>query len=298
MLANERSHDDQPGTTVRGRRRRLLVHAGVFAAAGVACLTLGTSSTGAAPTVQDGRFLQGGDIDVVYTCTGADAATQTILNSILLSTFTIDANVRSAAVEPSPSPGEDFDMEFTWDFTLPTNLVQTAVDLEQATLTISGDDRVSVVSGATGADAVGTGGPETLEMGDGTVPVGFTHGPFTATFNRTAAVDEPITFAPGQITNKTVTATGITLNIVCDPDGTTMVLNDETGVAPSTTSTTRPEVVATTAGPATTVAVGGTGSLPVTGSSSNLFLVLLALALIDVGYLALTASKSPRHRRA
>lgn len=39
----------------------------------------------------------------------------------------------------------------------------------------------------------------------------------------------------------------------------------------------------------------GSDEPPRTGSSSNLFLVLLALALIDVGYLNLTASKSPRY---
>ena len=47
---------------------------------------------------------------------------------------------------------------------------------------------------------------------------------------------------------------------------------------------------------ATTVAVAA-GELPRTGTSSTLYLVLLGLGLIDVGYLALTAGQ-PSKRRA
>jgi LPXTG-motif cell wall-anchored protein len=291
--ANERSHDDQPATSVRRRRSRLLVHATVLVVAGLAILAFGPTSTSAAPTVQEGRYLEGGDIDVTYTCAGADAFTQNLLAGIQLTSFPLDVNIRSAAVEPSPSPGEDFEMEFTWDYTLGANLVQTAVDLAVESFNITGVNRIGVVSGATGADSVGNGGPTSVVLGDGSVPVGYTHGPFTATFNRTAAVDEPIVFAPGQITSSVTTVpSNITLNIVCDPDETTMTLNDVTGTAPSTTTTTRPSVVTTVPSVTpTTAAVGGTGELPRTGTSSNLFLAFLGLALIDIGYLALSSSR-------
>ena len=285
-------------TSVRHRRRRLLVHAAIFATAGVACLVIGPSTTSAAPTVQDGRYLEGGNLDVVFTCVGADPGSQGILDSIQLSSFPLAATIRTAAVEPSPSPGEDFDMEFTWDFSLPQDLVATAVDLGTSALQVSSDNPIGVVAGATGADTVGSGAAQ-VELGDGTVPVGYTNGPFTGTYNRTALADEPIVFAPGVVDSVTVTVPGgIGIGITCSPpDGTEMVLNDQDGVAPTTTTTTRPAVV-TTAAPPTTAAVAATDQLPRTGSSSNLFLVLLALGLIDVGYLALTASRSPRHGRA
>jgi LPXTG-motif cell wall-anchored protein len=296
--AIDRSHDDQPGPTVRRRRSRLLVHAAVFAAAGVAILTLSPTSTNAAPTVQDGRFLQGGNLQVDYTCVGANQQTQTLLDAIMLSSFPLDVTVRSAAVEPSPSPGEDFEMEFTWDIILSTQLLGTAADLGVEQLQVGGNNTVSVVSGATGADSVGTD-DSVVTVGDGSVPVAYTLGPFFATYNRTAAVDEPIVFAPGEITTAVVTLpAGTALSIVCSVDGEpTMVLNDETGVAPSTTTTTQPPIVPTTAAPTpTTTAVGGAGTdqLPRTGSSSNLLLALLGLALIDIGYLAVSASRTPR----
>jgi hypothetical protein len=281
-------------------RRRLLAHAAVLGVAGLACLALSSTSTSAAPTVQDGRYLEGGDLDVTtYQCEGADAFTQNLLTSLGLPSFGLGTvTVRSAAVEPSPSPGEDFDMEFTWDFTLSQELVDFAISAGTEGFSITGTSTIGVVSGATGPDSVGTDGPSDILLGDGSVPVGYTHGPFTATYNRTAAVDEPIVFAPEQITAAVTTSpSALTLNIVCTAPETLMTLNDVTGEAPTTTTTTRPQVVPTTAPPATQPTdggVGGTGELPATGTSSNLFLVFLAIVLIDIGYLALSASRSTR----
>jgi hypothetical protein len=300
--ANERSLDDQPETNVRGRRRRLLVHAGLFAVAGLACLTLAPTSTGAAPTVQDGRFLTAGTIDVDYTCGGGDPATILLLSQIGLSSFVLPVSITSVAVDPSPSPGEDFDIDFIWDVSLPQSLVDRAILAGATSLLVTSTNRLTPVTGATGAPLVVTGDPNNVVLGDGTVPVGYQEGPFTGTFNRTAAVDTPIEFVPGVITSAVVTQpSNVPLTLTCNVEGTpVLVLNDQTGTPPTTTTTTRPEVVVTTAPPTpTTAAVDDSGALPVTGSSSsNLFLVLLALGLIDVGYLALSASRSPRSGRA
>jgi LPXTG-motif cell wall-anchored protein len=274
----------------------------VFAVATVLCLTLGAPASTAAPAVQDGRFLAADSVDITYSCTGADQTTQDILNSFGLSPFPQQAVLTSVAVDPAPSPGEDFDVDFIYDFTLNETIVLFAIGLGVTGFTISdGVAPISATAGATGT-APGTD-PEdhVLELGDGSVPVGYTAGPLTGTFNRTAAVDEPISFEPGTLTTGVVTSSGVALSITCDPGEGTLTMLDQTGVPPTTTTTTRPQVVTTTtvAGATTTTAgVGAAGELPRTGSSSNLLLALLGLALIDIGYLAWSASRPPRRRRA
>lgn len=294
MPANERSHVDQPVPTARHRRRRLLTHGIVFAGASLLATTLASSTTSAAPTVQDGRFLQGGTVDVTYSCTGADDATNALLTAFGLNPFPQAVTITSSAVEPAPSPGEDFDVDFTWNYTLDDAVVDFAVGLGTLSFAITnGVDPISATTGATGT-STGNGGSNTVILGDGSIPVGYTEGPFTGTFNRTAAIDSPIVFTPGAISTTVTTNGGTTLLIACTPGAGAITVLDETGVAPSTTTTTRP--VATTPAPATTVAVAP-GELPRTGTSSTLYLVLLALGLIDVGYLALTAGQ-PLKRRA
>lgn len=299
MSANERSLDDHPVPNVRRRRGRLVAHAAAFSIAGLLLVAVGPTSSSAAPTVQDGRFLASGTVDVNYTCNGANPFTVTILDGIGLTGFSLPATITSAAVEPAPSPGEDFDVDFFWSFDLLDTLVDKAILSGATGFSITGVSTVGVASGATGADVVGAGGPTDIQLGDGSVPVGYEVGPFTGTFNRTALVDEPITFAPKAITSTVLTQpNGIELVIACNFTGEPILtMADQDGVAPSTTTTTRPAVVAPTT--TTTVAVqsGNQGNqLPRTGSE-NLYLVLLALGLIDVGYLALTASKAPRRGR-
>jgi hypothetical protein len=93
----------------------------------------------------------------------------------------------------------------------------------------------------------------------------------------------------------------VTLNITCTPEeGAVMSLNDQTGVAPSTTTTTLPPVTTTEGEPTTTttqsVAGAGVDQLPRTGAGSTLMLVVLAIGLIDLGYLSLRYTKSVRGR--
>jgi hypothetical protein len=287
----------EPSTSARPMRRRLLAHAAVFAAAGLACLALSSPTTSAAPTVQDGRYLEGGSLDIDYTCTGADAATTSLLNAFGLNNFPMPITITSAAVEPAPSPGEDFTTEFTWNFVLPASITDFAIGLGVTDFTISnGVNPMTATTGATGT-AAGTGGdPAFVDLLD-TVANGFTAGPYSGTFNRTAAVDAPIVFTPQPITSTVTTNAGTALNLACSPGAGTIEVVDQTGVAPSTTTTTLGSIAPPTT--PTTAAVGGGGAgqggsggeLPATGTSSNLFLVLLALGLIDVGYLAISASR-------
>jgi hypothetical protein len=286
----------EPSTHVRPMRRRLLVHAAVFAAAGIACVALSSSATSAAPTVQDGRYLEGDTLSVDYSCTGGDAGTTALLDSFNLNPFSMPVTITSAAVEPAPSPGEDFTTEFTWGFTLDPTVVSFAVGLGVTDFTISnGVNPVQAITGATGT-AAGTGSPDANVNLLDTVADGYTAGPYSGTFNRTAAVDSPIEFSPQAISSTVTTNAGTALQIACTPpQGAVMSVVDQTGVAPSTTTTTLGTIDPPTT---TTVAAGGGGGggvqggeLPRTGSSSNLFLVLLALGLIDIGYLAISASR-------
>lgn len=297
MPANDRSLDDQPESTVRHRRRRLLTHGIAFAGAAVLVTSLSSTTTSAAPTVQPGRFLQGGTLNVDYSCEGNNPDTIEILSTFGLSPFPMPVTITSAAVEPSPSPGEDYTGSFTWDFALDPEIVEFAVGLGVTTFNITnGVNPISATDGATGT-AAGTGAPAVLVDLTDTVFDGFTSGPYTGTFNRTAAVDAPITYTPGTITSSVTTSSNVALAIICTPGAGAITVNDETGEAPSTTTTTRPPIVVpTTAAPPTTAAVGAGGQLPVTGASSSLYLALLGLGLVDVGYLAMTAGKSSKRR--
>lgn len=302
MHANPRSRDDQNEFGVRRRRRRLAVHAAVFSAAAVATLTMGSASTSAAPTVQDGRYLEGTSTTITYSCKG-DEATDALLQAVGAPTpFDMPITITTASVEPSPSPGESFDVDFTWDATINPEIEEFAYNFAIAKLNISDAVHpIAATSGATG-DFVGNGAPASVTIGDGSVPIGYTQGPFTGTFTRTAAVDEPIEFTPGVVTSTVVSENtqgvpGATLYIICSPGEGVLTMQDRDGVAPSTTTTTRPAVVTTVPAPTTTVAVAGTQQLPRTGTSSNLLLVLLALGLIDLGYLAWSAGQMPRAQR-
>lgn len=304
MSANERSLDDQLLPTVRHRRRRLLTHGIVFAGAAALVTAIASPTTSAAPTVQEGRFLQGGTVTVGYGCTGNDDATIGLFDAFaqqgaITIPFPMPVTITSGAVTPAPSPGEDFTVDFTWDFVLDSEIVDLARGLGVTTFNITnGVNPISATTGATGT-APGTGGGEHLVDLTDTVFDGYTDGPLTGTFNRTAEIDSPIVFTPGTITSNVTTSSGIVLAIICQPGAGAITVLDETGVAPITTTTTRPAIsvpTTTAAVTATTVAVAA-GELPRTGTSSTLYLVLLGLGLIDVGYLALTAGQ-PSKRRA
>jgi LPXTG-motif cell wall-anchored protein len=281
---------------MRRFRRKVAVHVSVLSAAAVLCLTVGTSTTGAAPTVQDDRHLTADTAEFVYDCTGGNSDTQTILDTVGLPTFNIDGQFTSVAVYPSPSPGEEFNVDFIWDFELPQELVEIAVGAGADSLINQAILEVMAVSGASGPNFSQLTDPVTVALGDGSVPVGYTIGPLTATFTRTAAVDEPITFEALDILTQAETPSGIQLVIDCDIDGdSTLVMGDLDGPPETTTTTTRPEVVETTTTTTTAGGGGGVGGsgeeLPATGTSSNLWLALLAVMLIDLGYLAVSGSK-------
>lgn len=280
-------------------RRRLLVHAAGFAVVAGVTLGVGLPASTASPTVQENRYLSIGTVDVTYSCVGADEATEGILSAFGLSPFPMPVKITSAAVDPAPSPGEDFEMEFGWDFTIDPGVEAFSVGLGVVSLTLSsGVTNMSAVSGATGS-LQGNGQSHTVLLGDGSVPIGYSDS-FTGTFNRTAAVDEPIVFAPGVVTSAVVTNSGTALAISCSPGAGSLTVTDQDGVAPSTTTTTRQAVVTTTtAAPTTTATVAGVQvrQLPRTGNE-NLVLVVVALGLIDIGYLALSASQPARRRRA
>ncbi|MSO87335.1 MAG: hypothetical protein EXQ71_07425 [Acidimicrobiia bacterium] len=203
-------------------------------------------------------------------------------------------------MEPSPAQGDDFDMTFTFNFVLPKNLTEVAVETGYTELVVTGGGAISPTEGAVGETAILTD-TVTVQLGDGSVAVGFTIGPQSFPYTRTAAPGEPIVFTPNQILSETPIVTGL-LKMICYPPDEELILNDQIGVAPIATTTTLQALVPTTAGPPATVK-GTTddaevAALPRTGSgTSNLYLVLLALGLLDVGYLALTADNS-RTRRA
>ena len=87
--------DHRTLTAARPQRRRLLAHAAVFAAASIACVALTSPTASSAPTVQDGRFLQGDSVTVTYSCSGADQITNDLLTAFQLNPFSLPVTITS-----------------------------------------------------------------------------------------------------------------------------------------------------------------------------------------------------------
>jgi hypothetical protein len=263
--------------------------------AGVVVLVAAFAPTSAS-AVDTTHFLPPGTVNVTYTCGGADQQTQTVLGVVGLSSFNIAAVVASDPVAASPENGDSFDMTFFWTFTQDQTLVETAVGLGVTDLQLSnGVNPVGVVSGATGPDVVGNPPTQDVPLGDGSLPITYSQGPFTGSFTRAGNVGDPIVFKPGNI-SVTALPNPLTtsLNLACTPDGATMTLVDQEGEAPPTTRPTTTTLPPTTASPTTAagpvVAAETQSQLARTGFHSEL--LILGIALLGFGYaLSLTGRR-------
>jgi hypothetical protein len=271
----------------------------VFAAAGLVCVATGAPAASARTSAVP--VLPAGTATSTYSCTGADPDTQSLLDGVGLSTFPLSTTVNSAQVD-SPDQGQPLTMTFTWHFTLSTDLVAISIGLGLTELDFHDVNLpMAPTTGVSGSDIVGTPGPQAVSIGDGSQPVTYSEGPFSGTVTRTSAIGDPVVFTPGTVHSSVTVLGTIVLNFVCTPGGDTVplsVVDDTSGTTTTTqattSSTTGGSTSSSVAGTSTTA--GTTAPLPVTGGI-NLRLVVLALALIDIGYLAWSAGQPPRRRR-
>jgi hypothetical protein len=240
-------------------------------------------------------MLPSGSKAMTTECGGANAESQEILDVIgSLGTppspapNRIDVSVvlTSGAIV-SPPQGATFQVPFTWTLGLDQGVVDAATGLGITEIGVSNVRLVAgVLGGAEGADVTGTPPARTVSLSGGTASFG--EGPFTGSFTRTGDIGDAVTFAAKSVAltaNVDLSGTPLVIDLACQlPGDASFTVVDQEGVPPtSTTSTSGPVVLGSTVAKA---------PLPVTGA--DLFWpVVLALVLIDFGYLARTSVPRP-----
>jgi hypothetical protein len=270
---------------------------------GVGVLVAAFSPTNASAVVP-GMFLPAGTATTTYTCGGNDALdgglSSQILAAVGLASFTLPTTITTNAVD-SPNDGEAFSMDFTYAVTLPSGLVDVAVNTAMVTqLTQQGQNFTMNATGATPASAAITPPDQTINLpavGDPITDIETLQGPFPTQFTRAGAVGTPIVFTPGPFTVSSV-AGGTTLQILCNPASTSpMSLVDQQGETPSSTTQpappTLPPASPTTAGtgPGPTVQAGAEGASRLARTGFNEQLLLLGIAMIGAGCVTAVAGR-------
>lgn len=256
-----------------------------------------TSPTTTTTTAPVARTLPAGRADMTYTCRGADTTTQDLLDGLGLSASPpvqppnrLDLSVALANDSiPSPAKGAAFQLPLRWTVALPDDLVTAAVRLRITSANISGTTLVAgVTAGASGADSTFRPPDRVLTLA---TSAGFTVGPTLASWTRTGEVGEAIVVQAKQLL---VTATinlgnpPMVLKLVCDPPAASSIRLVD-GVGTTTPTTAAAQVLAAS----TTRSTAASPSLARTGVS-HLPQLALVVILLDLGYLALSASRGSR----
>lgn len=184
-----------------------------------------------------GSHLPGASISPLYTCAGADAATDALLDLLGDEPLAFSPRVSVGAISPSPEQGASFTASFTGQLSLAADLVSSimAVGITEATVSnLSVPVRPN--AGVSGEPVVMAPPARTFTLVSGQ-PLSFTIGPFDGTFTRTSAIGQPVAWEVGELA---VTLTGslggspIEVNLLCSPSGTTVLsMLDGSGSAPA-----------------------------------------------------------------
>ncbi|MEY2423531.1 MAG: hypothetical protein QOI95_3598 [Acidimicrobiaceae bacterium] len=253
-----------------------------------------TTTASTSTTIAAATYLPAGSAATPYICKGADQATQDTLDIFAPpgtppggGAINFDIVLANDPVVPAPATDASFPIDFRWTVTLDSGLVSTLHGLGITSVSISGASYDALaLSGATGPDVIGT--PPARSVSVGTGPVTFGEGPFTGTFTRTAVDPQPIVFAAGKVlVSATPNGFPNPFNLDCNPpEGATtnrISLVNQVGSPPSTIAT-------STTGSVLGEVINSNSSLARTGApQSTLIMVGLAMFLIDVGYLMVTA---------
>jgi hypothetical protein len=226
--------------------------------------------------------LPGGSINPTYTCAGADAATQTLLDVLGDEALSFAPTLAMAPIAPSPNQGEQFTASFTGGLNLDSELVDSVLAVGVTEATVSNlAIPVIPIDGVSGETFVMRPPDQSFTLSPGQ-PLSMTVGPFDATFTRTSAIGERIAFEVGELTvtlGATLGGSPVELHLACQPSGD-MVLSmvDVQG------------------------ATAPAGILPVTGSSTTTDPVLVGAGLLLLGVGLVGAqerlSRRPRPKHA
>jgi hypothetical protein len=266
--------------------------------AGIIVLVAAFAPTSANAVITNSALVPAGPGTFDLSCTGRDPTTNQILSGIpaLGNPIHLPGNQITTNAIPSPADGEQFSLDFTWQFVLPQVLAKLAVTLHNTEI----DQLNSVLpihaqSGATGADFQGHPADIALDLGDGSVAIPYTQPqagepPLTGTFTR-SGTGNAVEFVPGMVQTDAATANA-TLKLICTPTNVKpLVLNDKAGPPPP--STTVPPTTAPPPAPPTTAAAVSASSATATDATSGTALartgfhaelLYLGIALLGAGY--------------
>jgi hypothetical protein len=260
----------------------------------VTSTTSTTSTTGATA-----NHLPGGRVQMVYDCRGADAASQGVLDTLgsLSNPPAPPPNHLQLGValstDPitSPAQGASFQLPVRWAVSLPDAVVKAATALKITSVPVSGVSlSAGPVSGATGPDLTFRPPDQTVNLA--TNP-GFSAGPALGTFTRTGKVGDAVVLAAKEVrltARVNLGASPLVISLLCDPPATrTLSVVDSAGSAPLATPTAS-VLGASVTRPAST-------SLARTGAPIWAYLAL-AVVLIDLGYLSVSATWTRKRRIA
>jgi hypothetical protein len=278
-----------------GRRQRRI---GItMLVAGIIVLVAAFAPTSANAVIPNSALVPAGPATFDLSCTGRNGDTNDILNAVpgLSNPFVLPGIQLTTNGIPSPADGEEFSLDFTWQFILPQSLAHIAVvlgntDIVQANNVLA----IHADSGATGPDAVGHPPDAVVPLGDGSQAVAYNQGPLTGTFTR-SGTGNPVQFSPGVVStdarpiNQDTGTTGPTLLLACTPTNLTpLVLNDQAGPPPPPTQPrTPPTPPPTTAPPSGPTPTGGgstTRSSALARTGFHPELLYLGIALLGAGY--------------
>jgi hypothetical protein len=223
----------------------------------------------------------------------------TCTNSVTPDTSTLTF-VAGGTVPASVVAGSKFTLsKQKWSVTVPGSVFQTGINLE---LLAPGQ----VVTGTVDVAIAGSGTGEATQSVTG-IPISLT----VAVDGTGAAQPATVPFEPKDLTWSALSGpiglrfSGATFSVNigplkvafnCKPTATTPFVTT-VGTGAAVTTTTAPGGAATTVKPATTTTVASSGTIPKTGSGQLLGQLLVALVLLDLGYLALSLLRAPKRRR-
>jgi hypothetical protein len=242
------------------------------------------------------------------------AATTTTVPGPTSGSFTYDASctnnvtpdvstlkfVAGGSVPSSVVAGSKFVLsKQQWSVTIPGSVFQSGINLD---LLAPGQ----VVTGTVDIAVAGSGTSETTQSVTG-IPISVT----VAVDGAGSAVDATVPFQPKDLTWTALSGpiglrfSGATFSVTigplkvgfnCKPSATTPFVTT-VGTGATVTTTTAPSGATTTVKPATTTTVATTtGSIPKTGPRQLVGQLLVALVLLDLGYLALSLLRPSKRR--
>ncbi len=189
-----------------------------------ACADEGVAVTGLAAQVEGSFHLAGASTTPTYTCTGADATSQTLLDVLAEGAVNFEPTLTVDPVAPVPAQGDAFTARFSGSLAVDPDIVASVIEAGITTASLSEVTiRVLPGVGVEGEELVAEVPPATFTL-EPDQPVGLDVGPFEQQFTRTDAAGQPVSFEAGPMTitiGAALAGAPIELRLSCEPGGAT-----------------------------------------------------------------------------